>query len=88
MLAAVVVATLISGGSSSPSGERPLAVRERASEERLQHEVTHDGLTGLANRALFRDRWPRRSAKRVTSPSVLIDLTTSRRFNDARPCGR
>jgi diguanylate cyclase (GGDEF)-like protein len=55
---------------------------KRASEERLQHEATHDGLTGLANRALFRRRLaeqPRRGDATV----LLVDLDDFKTVNDS-----
>ncbi len=57
VLAAIVVTTLVTVRQFIAYRENARLLREkRTSEERLQHEVTHDGLTGLANRALFRER--------------------------------
>jgi diguanylate cyclase (GGDEF)-like protein len=54
----------------------------RVQEERLQYEVSHDGLTGLANRALFRDRLT--SALAATGPVsvLLVDLDDFKTVND------
>ena len=66
------------------SGRTPgCCARSAASEERLQHEVTHDGLTGLANRALFRDRLAGalRTEDHVTV--LLVDLDDFKTVNDS-----
>ncbi|MER7283074.1 EAL domain-containing protein [Dactylosporangium sp. NPDC000244] len=55
---------------------------KRASEERLQHEATHDGLTGLANRALFR----RRLGEQLETGGatvLLVDLDDFKTINDS-----
>ncbi|AGZ43418.1 putative diguanylate cyclase/phosphodiesterase with PAS sensor [Actinoplanes friuliensis DSM 7358] len=48
--------------------------------ERLSHDATHDALTGLANRALFRDRLTAALAGPVSL--VLIDLDDFKIVND------
>ncbi len=54
----------------------------RIQEERLQHEVSHDGLTGLANRALFRDRLASTLATTGRASVLLIDLDDFKAVND------
>ncbi|MFC7272400.1 putative bifunctional diguanylate cyclase/phosphodiesterase [Paractinoplanes rhizophilus] len=57
IVATVLVNALVAVRQYVAMRENSRLLREkRASEERLRHEVTHDGLTGLANRGLFRDR--------------------------------
>ncbi len=55
-------------------------------EEELTHQAFHDGLTGLANRALFRDRLDQslaRSARTGESVAVLfVDLDGFKQVND------
>jgi diguanylate cyclase (GGDEF)-like protein len=59
----------------------------RVQEERLQYEVSHDGLTGLANRALFRDRLDHalKRSERTSQPVVvfLLDLDYFKQVNDS-----
>jgi diguanylate cyclase (GGDEF)-like protein len=57
----------------------------RESEDRLVHQATHDALTGLANRALFRDRVTRATAVPGTRGSIAvmyIDLDNFKDVND------
>ncbi|WP_433293004.1 putative bifunctional diguanylate cyclase/phosphodiesterase [Actinoplanes sp. CA-030573] len=54
----------------------------RLQEERLQFEVSHDGLTGLANRALFRDRLRNALATTGTAAVLLVDLDDFKTVND------
>jgi diguanylate cyclase (GGDEF)-like protein/PAS domain S-box-containing protein len=63
-------------------------VTERAKfEAELKHLATHDTLTGLANRALFRDRVSHaleRSARQLTSVGVVfVDLDDFKAVNDS-----
>lgn len=58
-----------------------------ALEQQLRHQAFHDGLTGLANRALFRDRLDRsmrvRRGPRDHAPAVaFLDLDDFKRIND------
>jgi diguanylate cyclase (GGDEF)-like protein len=52
------------------------------SEQRLQHEVTHDGLTGLANRALFRERLTAELSRRDVTV-MIVDLDDFKTVNDS-----
>ncbi len=54
----------------------------RLQEERLQHEVTHDGLTGLGNRALFRHQLATALARRRTVSVLIVDLDDFKSVND------
>jgi diguanylate cyclase (GGDEF)-like protein len=57
----------------------------RESEDRLVHQATHDALTGLANRALFRDRVTRAAAApghRGSISVMYIDLDNFKDVND------
>jgi diguanylate cyclase len=55
---------------------------QRASEERLRFDATHDALTGLVNRSLFRDRL---GAALEAGPAtvVLVDLDDFKTVNDS-----
>jgi diguanylate cyclase (GGDEF)-like protein len=55
--AAVLVTALVAVRQYVAFRENARLLRDkRATERRLRHQATHDGLTGLANRGLFRDR--------------------------------
>ncbi|MEU7874702.1 bifunctional diguanylate cyclase/phosphodiesterase [Dactylosporangium sp. NPDC049140] len=83
LLAAVLVTVLV-------TLRQYLAFREnvrllhstRVQEERLQYEVSHDGLTGLANRALFRDRLAAALAAAEPAHVLLVDLDDFKTVND------
>jgi diguanylate cyclase (GGDEF)-like protein len=86
IVAAVAVAGLITVRQFAAFRENARLLREkRASQERLQHEVTHDGLTGLANRALFRDRLAAALAEGDDGDVtvLLIDLDDFKAVNDS-----
>ena len=51
-------------------------------EERLQFEVSHDGLTGLANRALFQQELTNTLATTGRAAVLLIDLDDFKAVND------
>ncbi|BCJ56266.1 hypothetical protein Asp14428_77410 [Actinoplanes sp. NBRC 14428] len=55
----------------------------RAHEERLQHQVSHDSLTGLANRAMFRDRLHAALAGGRGATVLLVDLDDFKTVNDS-----
>ena len=56
-------------------------------EEQLTRQAFHDGLTGLANRALFRDRLDQALARSARSQDVLavllVDLDGFKQVNDS-----
>lgn len=58
----------------------------RSTQDRLLHEATHDGLTGLPNRVLFRDRLEQamRRAQQTRRPMALMfmDLDNFKTIND------
>jgi diguanylate cyclase (GGDEF)-like protein len=82
--AAVVVTTLVAVRQFIAFQENVRLLRDkRIQEERLQHEATHDGLTGLANRALFRDQLAAVLATTSETVSVLlVDLDDFKTVND------
>jgi diguanylate cyclase (GGDEF)-like protein/PAS domain S-box-containing protein len=57
----------------------------RATDERLRHQAFHDPLTGLANRALFRDRVQHAVNQRgaLQAAVVFIDLDNFKTINDS-----
>jgi diguanylate cyclase (GGDEF)-like protein len=59
-----------------------LLADKRATSERLEHEATHDGLTGLANRALFRRRLGEQ-LERGDATVLLVDLDDFKTINDS-----
>jgi diguanylate cyclase len=84
VLAAIVVTTLVTVRQFIAYRENARLLREkRVSEERLQHEVTHDGLTGLANRALFRERLGAALAAGRPVTVLLVDLDDFKTVNDS-----
>ena len=76
--------TATSAGSCSTPATSPSGSRSRT---QLTRQAFHDGLTGLANRALLRDRLDQalaRSADRPTSsPSCCVDLDGFKQVNDS-----
>lgn len=80
---AVVVTTLVTVRQFLASRENVRLLRDRRIQgERLQHEVTHDGLTGLGNRALFRDRLAAALARQQTVSVLILDLDDFKTVND------
>ncbi|MFD1366812.1 putative bifunctional diguanylate cyclase/phosphodiesterase [Actinoplanes sichuanensis] len=83
LIAAVVVTALVMIRQYLASRENTRLLRiARDQEERLQREVSHDGLTGLANRALFRDRLTAALAADRPAAVLLIDLDDFKTVND------
>jgi diguanylate cyclase (GGDEF)-like protein len=83
IVAAVLVNALVAVRQFVTIRENSRLLREkRASEDRLRYEVTHDGLTGLANRGLFRERL----AAGLTAGEatvLLVDLDDFKTVNDS-----
>jgi diguanylate cyclase (GGDEF)-like protein len=81
--AALLVTALVAVRQYVMIRENGRLLREkRTSEERLRHEVTHDGLTGLANRGLFRERLAAALARDETTV-LLVDLDDFKTVNDS-----
>jgi diguanylate cyclase (GGDEF)-like protein len=55
----------------------------RGKEARLQHEVSHDSLTGLANRARFRDALQAALTAERPATVLLVDLDDFKTVNDS-----
>jgi diguanylate cyclase (GGDEF)-like protein len=84
VISSVVVTALVTLRQFIAFRENARLLREkRAQEERLQHEVTHDGLTGLANRALFRDRLAAALDGAEPVTVLLVDLDDFKAVNDS-----
>jgi diguanylate cyclase (GGDEF)-like protein len=84
IFAAVAVTTLVAVRQYLAFRDNARLLREkRAQEGRLQHEVTHDGLTGLANRALFRERLAAALAVAEPAGVLLVDLDDFKTVNDS-----
>ncbi|WP_433606523.1 putative bifunctional diguanylate cyclase/phosphodiesterase [Dactylosporangium sp. CA-139114] len=83
LLAAVLVTVLVTLRQYLAFRENARLLHStRVQEERLQHEVSHDGLTGLANRALFRDRIAAALAAAEPAHVLLVDLDDFKTVND------
>jgi diguanylate cyclase (GGDEF)-like protein len=83
VIAAVVVTALVAVRQLIAFRENARLLRDtHRQEERLQYEVTHDGLTGLANRALFRDRLAAALAAPGPVSVLLVDLDDFKTVND------
>jgi diguanylate cyclase (GGDEF)-like protein len=83
VIAAVVVTTLVALRQYLVFRDNARLLRQmHAQEARLQHEATHDSLTGLANRTLFHSRLA--AALTATGPVavLLIDLDDFKTVND------
>jgi diguanylate cyclase (GGDEF)-like protein len=84
IFAAVVVTTLVAVRQYLSFRDNARLLREKhAQERRLQHEVTHDGLTGLANRALFREQLAGALAGGGPAAVLLVDLDDFKTVNDS-----
>ncbi|WP_239164109.1 putative bifunctional diguanylate cyclase/phosphodiesterase [Actinoplanes palleronii] len=83
LITAVVVTALVMVRQFLTYRENDRLLRTaRRQEERLQYEVSHDGLTGLANRALFRDRLAAALSTTGLAAVLLIDLDDFKTVND------
>ncbi|MET0415362.1 MAG: EAL domain-containing protein [Actinoplanes sp.] len=83
IIAAILVNALVAVRQFVTIRENARLLREkRASEDRLRYEVTHDGLTGLANRGLFRERLAAGLAAGDTTV-LLVDLDDFKTVNDS-----
>jgi diguanylate cyclase (GGDEF)-like protein len=83
LLATVAVTALVTLRQYIAYRENARLLRNtRDQEERLQYEVSHDGLTGLANRALFRDRLTATLATTGMATVLLVDLDDFKTVND------
>jgi diguanylate cyclase (GGDEF)-like protein len=84
VVAAVVVSVLVAVRQYVAFRDNARLLRDiRAQEERLQHEATHDGLTGLANRAVFRDRLGAALGAGAPATVLLVDLDDFKTVNDS-----
>jgi diguanylate cyclase (GGDEF)-like protein/PAS domain S-box-containing protein len=79
------VAAVFNGGPAVQSHLRDVT-DQKTLEAQLAHQAFHDALTGLANRALFRDRVDHalaRSARHGVQPAVMfLDLDNFKSVND------
>ena len=83
VVAAVAVTALVTVRQLIAFRENTRLLRNtRTQEERLQFEVSHDGLTGLANRALFRECLTATLATTGRVSVLLIDLDDFKAVND------
>ncbi|WP_327001809.1 EAL domain-containing protein [Dactylosporangium sp. NBC_01737] len=83
LIAAVAVTALVTVRQYIAFRENARLLRNtRVQEERLQYEVSHDGLTGLANRALFRGRLTTALARTGHASVLLVDLDDFKTVND------
>ncbi|GAB2566892.1 hypothetical protein Aab01nite_45700 [Paractinoplanes abujensis] len=83
IVAVVVLTALIAVRQLLATRENRRLMREkRATEDRLRHEVTHDGLTGLANRGLFRERLDT-AIGAGNATVLLVDLDDFKTVNDS-----
>jgi diguanylate cyclase (GGDEF)-like protein len=83
LIAAVVVTALVTVRQYLAYRENARLLRNtRLQEARLQHEVSHDGLTGLANRALFRERLAAALTGSGRVAVLLVDLDDFKTVND------
>jgi diguanylate cyclase (GGDEF)-like protein len=82
--AAVLVTSLVTVRQYIAFRDNARLLRDkRIQEHQLQHEVTHDGLTRLANRALFRDRLAAALDGGGPATILLIDLDDFKTVNDS-----
>lgn len=83
LFAAVLVTALVMIRQYLTAEENARLLRiARDQEDRLQYEVSHDSLTGLANRALFHHRLTAILAENRPATVLLIDLDDFKTVND------
>ncbi|WP_250037988.1 putative bifunctional diguanylate cyclase/phosphodiesterase [Paractinoplanes maris] len=83
VVAVVVLTALIAIRQLASSREnRRLLEEKHATEEQLRHDGAHDGLTGLANRGLFRERVAEAVAAGQATV-LLVDLDDFKTVNDS-----
>jgi diguanylate cyclase (GGDEF)-like protein len=83
VIASVLVTALVAVRQFVTIRENGRLLREkRDSEEQLRHESTHDGLTGLANRGLFRERLGAILAEQPATV-LIVDLDDFKTVNDS-----
>ena len=83
VIAAVVVTALVTVRQFIAFRENARLLRNaRVQEGRLQYEVSNDGLTGLGNRALFRDGLAAVLATTGQASVLLVDLDDFKTVND------
>ncbi|MEV6599630.1 EAL domain-containing protein [Actinoplanes sp. NPDC051346] len=81
---AVVVSVLVIARQFLAFRDNAALLRDiRAHEERLQHEASHDGLTGLANRAMFRSTMHDALTRSDGVTVLLVDLDDFKTVNDS-----
>jgi len=84
LIAAVLVSVLVTVRQFVAFRDNDRLLRGiRGQEVRLQHEVSHDGLTGLANRARFRENLQAALTRGQSATVLLIDLDDFKTVNDS-----
>jgi diguanylate cyclase len=84
LIAAVLVSVLVTVRQFIAFRDNKLLLSDiRAQEVRLQHEVSHDSLTGLANRARFRGELHDALATGASATVLLVDLDDFKTVNDS-----
>ncbi|MEU7906837.1 EAL domain-containing protein [Actinoplanes sp. NPDC049118] len=84
LVAAVLISILVAIRQFVVFRDNRLLLRDiRGQEVRLQHEVSHDGLTGLANRARFRDALHAALVAERPATVLLVDLDDFKTVNDS-----
>jgi diguanylate cyclase len=89
-IAAVAVAVAVLIAASQILGNRALVSEQEKNKDlvvELRHQAFHDGLTGLANRALFNERLEHALARRRSLAAIhailMIDLNDFKSVNDS-----
>ena len=84
LVAAVLVSVLVTVRQFVAFRDNKLLLNDiRGQEVRLQHEVSHDSLTGLANRARFRGVLQAALASGASATVLLVDLDDFKTVNDS-----